>query len=124
MKVGIGTRVINFIVDTLLIFGISEGIFSIYKFYLFYYHIIYLPFYYFFWATMFLYYLFCESIFKRTPGKWFSITKVVNAKGGKPSFGQIFTRSIIRLTIIDCFFFPFLDKTLHDYLSKTDVVEL
>ena len=123
MKVGIGTRVMNFLVDTLLVFGISEGIFSIYKFYVLYYHILYFPFYYFFWATLFLYYLFCEAIWKRTPGKYLSITKVATIDGGKPGFGQILIRSLIRLTVIDCFFFPFLDNTLHDYLSKTVVVE-
>ena len=71
-----------------------------------------------------VYYLFFETLFKRTPGKWLSFSKVVNNNGGKPAFWQILVRSVIRLTIIDCFFIPFLDKTLHDYLSKTEVVEV
>ncbi|HXL54878.1 MAG TPA: RDD family protein, partial [Chitinophagaceae bacterium] len=63
-------------------------------------------------------------LFSRTPGKWLSLSKVVNKKGKKTSFLQILLRSIVRLTIIDCFFIPFLDKPLHDYVSKTEVVEV
>ena len=58
------------------------------------------------------------------PGKWLSYTKVVDKKGLKPGFIQIFLRSIVRLTIIDCFFIPFLNKPLHDYVSSTEVVEV
>ena len=75
------------------------------------------------WITIFIYYTFFEAIFKRSPSKWLTISKVVNKQGGKPAFWQILIRSLIRLTIIDCFFIPFLDKPLHDYLSKTEVVE-
>jgi uncharacterized RDD family membrane protein YckC len=64
-----------------------------------------------------------ESIFSRTPGKWLSLSKVVNKNGKKATFLQIVLRSLARLTIIDCFFIPFLDKTLHDFISKTEVVE-
>ncbi|MGI8951124.1 MAG: RDD family protein [Chitinophagaceae bacterium] len=124
INVGIGTRVLNFIVDTLLIFLLSFAAFKGWQFYSYYWGIIYFPFYYFFWSIIFIYYLFFESIFKRTPGKWLSFSKVVSKNGGKPSFIQIVLRSLIRLTIIDCFFIPFLDETLHDYVSKTKVVEV
>ncbi len=123
-KPGIGTRVLNFLVDTALIFGLSFAAYKFWYFYVFYYGLLFLPFYVFFWAVMFIYYLFFESIFKRTPGKWITMSKVVNKKGGKPSFLQIVIRSLIRLTIIDCFFIPFFDDTLHDYVSKTTVVEV
>ena len=122
-KVGIGTRVLNFLVDTLIIFLLSFLAYRGWTFYVFYYDIIFFPFYYFFFGILFLYYLLFESIFARTPGKWLSFSKVVNKNGGKSSFFQIFLRSIVRLTIIDCFFIPFLEKTLHDYVSKTEVVE-
>ncbi len=122
-KVGIGTRVLNFLVDTFFIFLLSYAAYKGWTFYAFYYGIIYFPFYYFFFGVLFLYYLVFESIFERTPGKWLTFSKVVNKKGGKSSFIQIFLRSIVRLTIIDCFFIPFLEKTLHDYVSKTEVVE-
>lgn len=123
-KVGIGSRVVNFVVDTIIIFGLSYGAFSIHKFYVTYYTVSFVPFYIFFWATLFVYYLIIESIFKRTPGKLLSMSKVVRLDGKKPTFGQVFIRSLLRLTIIDCFFIPFVDDTLHDYVSKTTVVEV
>jgi uncharacterized RDD family membrane protein YckC len=122
-QVGIGTRTLNFIVDTLIIFFLSLLAYNGWKFYAYYYHIIYIPFYYFFWSILFLYYILFESIFSRTPGKWLSLSKVVNKNGKKATFLQIVLRSLARLTIIDCFFIPFLDKTLHDFISKTEVVE-
>ncbi len=123
-QVGIGTRVINFVVDTLVIFVLSFAAYKGWAFYAFYYGILFIPFYYFFWAILVIYYLFFESIFKRTPGKWLSLTKVVNKNGGRPSFLQILLRSFVRIIFIDCFFIPFLNKTLHDYLSGTEVVEV
>lgn len=123
-RVGVGTRVLNFVVDTLLIFAISYGLYKWWTFYVLYWGREFVPFYIFFWCTLVIYYLIFESIFKRTPGKWLSLTRVVNNKGGKPSFLQILIRSVTRVIIIDCFFIPFLDKTLHDYTSKTEVVEV
>ncbi len=123
-QVGIGTRALNGIVDTLIIFLLSLLAFQGWKFYVFYYHIMYLPFYYFFWSILFIYYLLFESVFSRTPGKWLSVSKVVNTKGNKPFFLQILLRSFIRIIIMDAFFIPFLDKPLHDYLSRTEVVEV
>lgn len=123
-KVGIGTRVANFLVDTLLIFGLSYLVSMVWAFYSQYYGLYYLPFYIIFYAVLFIYYLLFELIFKRTPGKWLTMTKVVNRQGMKASFIQIFLRSLLRLTIIDCFFYPFFENTLHDHLSKTEVVEV
>jgi uncharacterized RDD family membrane protein YckC len=123
-RVGIGTRVLNFIVDTALIFLLSFLAYKGWTFYAYYYHIIYFPFYYFFGVILFFYYLLFESLFARTPGKWLSYSKIVDEKGLKPGFGKVFLRSIARLTIIDCFFFPFLNKMLHDYVSKTEVIEI
>lgn len=122
-NVGIGTRVLNFVVDTLLIFLISYFAYRGNSFYVYYYHTEGVPWYYFFWGTMVVYYLLFELIFSRTPGKWLSVSKVVNMQGKRPAFWQIVVRSFARLIIIDSFFIPFLDKTLHDYLSKTAVVE-
>src|SRR5487761_2378963 len=120
-QVGIGTRVVNFVVDTLIIFVLSFEAFKGWEFYSYYWHIMYLPFYFFFWAVLFLYYLLFESIFSRSPAKWITLTRMVNRQGKKPGFSRILVRSLVRLTLIDCFFIPFLDVTLHDYLSKTTV---
>ena len=122
-KAGFGIRVLNFIIDTLLIFAITYGVSEWWDFHVLYWRYTFIPFYIFFWIIMFIYYTIFEAIFKRSPAKWISITKVVNKQGSKPSFQQVLARSIIRLTLIDCFFIPFLDKPLHDYLSKTEVIE-
>ena len=122
-RAGFGTRVLNCIVDTLLIFGIAYAANNFYDIQVMYWHYPFIPFYIIFWIILFIYYLLFEAIFKRTPAKWLSISKVVNKHGRKASFWQVLIRSLIRLTIIDCFFIPFLDKPLHDYLSKTEVVE-
>ena len=122
-KAGFGTRVVNFVVDTLLIFGIAYGVNNWWDIEVQFWHYPFIPFYTIFWIMIFVYYTFFEAIFKRSPAKWLTISKVVNKTGNKPAFWQILIRSIIRLTIIDCFFIPFLDKPLHDYLSKTEVVE-
>ncbi len=122
-KAGFGTRVLNFIVDTLIIFGIAYGLYNWWIFYVMYWEYTFIPFYAFFFGLIFIYYVFFEGIFKRSPGKWLSISKVVNKNGTGPNFLQIIIRSLIRITIIDCFFIPFLDKPLHDYLSRTEVVE-
>ncbi|RFM28685.1 RDD family protein [Deminuibacter soli] len=122
-KVGIGTRVINFLVDTLLFSILGYIGYKVNTFYAYYYHTPYYPFYYFFYAAWFVYYLILEGLFARTPGKLLSMSKVVNRQGKRPNFGQILLRSLLRLTLIDCFFIPFLDKTLHDALSGTETVE-
>lgn len=123
-KVGIGTRVINFLVDSALIFLFAYLAHQTNKWYTYYYHFKYFSFGYHFFAVLFVYYTFFEAVFAATPGKWLSFSKVVNENGGKPAFWQILVRSASRLILIDMFFIPFLDKTLHDYLSKTEVVEI
>jgi uncharacterized RDD family membrane protein YckC len=128
--VGIGSRTINFIIDTLIISFFTFFVYRAWEFRVYYYHEYFLVTnnFYALWLcfaiTVFLYYIFFESIFKRTPGKWLSFSKVVNKKGTRPAFLQILLRTLVRLTIIDCFFIPFLDKPLHDYLSRTEVVEV
>lgn len=123
-KTGVGIRVLNFLVDTFLIFGLAYGFSAWWDFNVMYWHYTPLPYYIQFAIVMVVYYLLFEWIFKRTLGKWLSKSKVVNATGGKPALWQIIIRTIIRLTIIDCFFIPFLGGPLHDYLSRTAVVEI
>lgn len=123
-KVGIGTRVINFLVDTAFILLFAYITHQTNKWYTYYYHAWYFSFGYHFFAVLFVYYTFFEAVFTATPGKWLSFSKVVSEGGKKPKFWQVLVRSAARLIIIDMFFIPFFDKTLHDYLSKTDVVEI
>lgn len=123
-RVGFGTRVLNFVVDTLLVFAIAYGVNSWWDFQVMYWRYPFIPFFEIFFIILFLYYTLFEGLFKRSPAKWLSISKVVDKSGSKPAFWQILVRSLIRLTIIDCFFIPFLDKPLHDYLSRTEVIEV
>lgn len=120
---GVGTRALNFAIDTLFVFLIAFLAFKVYKWYYFYYRISYFNFGWFFAAAILVYYIPLETFFSKTPGKWFTQTRVSNQKGFKAGFGAIVLRSLIRITIIDMFFIPFLDKPLHDYLSKTEVVQ-
>jgi uncharacterized RDD family membrane protein YckC len=122
--VGDGTRILNFLVDTLIIFALAYFAAKGWNWYVRYWGYPFYNFGWFFFGMIFVYYTFFESIFGRTPGKWLSYSKVVNAKGRKPFFGWIIIRSLARITVIDLFFIPFLGKPLHDYLSKTMVVEL
>lgn len=129
-QVGIGTRILNFIIDSLMILLISYVISKVNDWYAEQFKIQNMPFNYhfqfgyLFFTVLFFYYTILEIIFGRTIGKFLSFSKVVNNQNRKPNFIQIIIRSIVRLTIIDMFFIPFLDKTLHDYLSKTNVVEI
>src|SRR4051812_6590949 len=120
---GIGSRVINFLVDTTVIFGISFGLYEWHNFYVRFWSFKYFPFYVFFFGFMFIYYTLFELITSRTLGKYLSLTIVRNAAGGRPAFYQILVRSLLRLTIISPFFIPVLGRPLHDALSKTRVVE-
>lgn len=124
-QVGIGTRVINFLVDTIAIFTIAYIATKINQYYALQHRVYYIRFGYVFFASLFTYYFICEALFARTLGKLVSFTKVVTNNNKRPNVLQMLVRSLVRLTVIDMFFIPFLnDKTLHDYLSKTNVVEI
>jgi len=65
-----------------------------------------------------------EVLLGRTIGKLLTYSKVVGSNGKKAGILQMFIRSLARVTVIDMFFIPFLEKPLHDYVSKTEVVEV
>jgi uncharacterized RDD family membrane protein YckC len=122
-EVGIGTRVLNCVVDTLLVFLLAYGASAFWNWYVYYWNYPYLNFGWFFFGSLFIYYFIFESLTGRTPAKWLSYSKVVAKNGKRPGVLKVLVRSLARLTLIDLFFYPFLDKTLHDYLSNTRVVE-
>lgn len=122
-EVGVGSRVINFVVDTIIIALISYGIYKWNNFYVYYWHHKYYPYYLFFYPFVVIYYTIFEGLFSRSPGKWLSISKVRNLKGEAPSFLQVLLRSLLRIFIVEMFFIPFFDRPLHDQLTKTRVVE-
>jgi hypothetical protein len=127
-KVGDGTRVLNFLVDTLLYWILAIVLYKWWNFHVLYWGYMHLNFGWFFFGSLFIYYFIFELLFAKTPAKWLTACKVVAVKSTvnhihKASLGQIFIRSLSRLIIIDPFFIPFLGTTLHDYLSGTMVVE-
>ena len=127
-KVGDGTRVLHFLVDTLLFWLLAVLLYKWWNFHVLYWGYMHLNFGWFFFGSQFIYYFIFELLFAKTPAKWLTASKVVSSKSTKDvtvkaSLGQIFIRSLSRLIIIDPFFIPFLGTTLHDYLSGTMVVE-
>lgn len=121
---GIGSRVFNFLIDIIIAAIISYGVYYFFKWKALYWDWPFIQYYVFFFAIQFIYYFIFESISGRTVGKMLSYTRVITKEGRKPGLIAVFIRSLIRLTIIDAFFFPFLEeRTLHDYLSGTYVVE-
>lgn len=122
-RVGVGSRSLNFVVDTILVFVLAYAASKTWNWYVFHWRYPYYHFGWFFFGSMFIYYALFEMFTARTPGKWLSISKVVNEKGRRPNVLQVLLRSFARITVIDLFFIPFTGKTLHDLVSKTDVVE-
>ncbi|NCI48205.1 RDD family protein [Sediminibacterium soli] len=122
-QVGDGTRTLNFLADTLVIFILAYIGFKTWNWYVIYWQYPAYNFGWFFFGILFVYYTVFEGIFGRTPGKWLTYSRVVDARGRKPLFVAILLRSLVRITIVDLFFIPFLGRPLHDYLSKTWVVE-
>ena len=122
-QVGDGTRALNFFIDTLIIFTLAYFVSKAWNWYVIYWGYTYYNFGWYFFGMMFIYYFVFESIFLRTPGKWFSFSKVANSEGRRPGIGWIFIRSLTRIIFIDLFFIPILKKPLHDFMSRTTVIE-
>ncbi len=78
-----------------------------------------------FFCVYLLYYSLLEYLFSFTLGKLMNRTRVFTLDGGKPSFIQIITRTIIRLIPFG-FVFQFTPRfqCLHDMVSKTRVVRV
>ena len=119
---GDGTRIFQFLVDTILIFILAYFLYQCYNFYVYYWRFYPIRFGAFFFMTMWVYVFLFELIFLRTPAKWITGTKVVSEKGGRPNIGQFFIRACIRTTIISFFGLAWNGKPLHDTLSKTKLV--
>lgn len=122
--VGDGTRTLNFLIDTAIIFAIAYFSFKGWNWYVKFWGYPYYRFGWFFFGILFVYYFLFESIFSRTPGKWFTYSKVVGLDGKRASVPAVLIRSLTRLTIIDLFFIPILGRPLHDHLSRTRLVEV
>lgn len=76
------------------------------------------------WSQYAFFYVFFESIWQRTPGKWITKTKVVKLDGTKPGPGRIFGRFLCRCIPFEALSFLFGEYPYgwHDRISKTMVV--
>jgi uncharacterized RDD family membrane protein YckC len=125
MKIKKEKRILNFIIDSVII-----GFFINLIIYLVYYNIDQKSIEFtkserkiFFLFFLTLYYFLSEYYFGTTVGKYFTKTKVVNLENNRPKFYQIFIRSITRLIPIDLFtYFTTNERGLHDILSKTKLI--
>lgn len=123
-KVGIGTRVLNCLIDTGFIFILTYAANRTQNWYAYYYEFTPINFGYLFALVLLIYYTLFEGFWGRTPGKKASFSKVIKPNGKKPGIILAFVRSLVRLTVIDLFFLPFTERTLHDIVSGTEVVEI
>ena len=78
-EVGIGSRVLNFLVDTFAISLIGYGFYKWHVFYVMYYNYTPQQYYKFFYATVFVYYFIWEVLLCRTPGKYLTMSRVRSA---------------------------------------------
>lgn len=69
-----------------------------------------------------IYYLFFEGIFRATPGKFLSETRVMDYEGDPTGFKGVFTRTICRSVPFDSITFLF-SFNLHDNWSETAVFQ-
>jgi len=121
--VGIGTRIIDFLIDTVVVLLFSYLVNRASNFYQYYWGFSGVSAWTIFAVVLVVYYIVSEGFFGTTLGKRASISKVVDKNGKRPNFMQIVVRSIVRVFPLDFVFIPFTDRTLHDIASQTFVVE-
>ena len=71
----------------------------------------------------FVYYIFMETKYKKTLGKFITKTRVITIYGKNPEFIDIVKRTLWRLIPYDRFSFLHIPTGLHDILSETIVVK-
>lgn len=75
--------------------------------------------------SLLIFYSLFEGLWQRSPAKWLLGLKVVNLQGGKPGWGQIIGRSLVRLVPFEPFsFFGSQPYGWHDKWSDTRVISL
>ncbi len=74
-------------------------------------------------GTYFGYYIFFETKYQKTIGKFITNTKVINTNGTKPEITDITARTFYRLIPFDTISYLFTRRGFHDYLSQTKVIK-
>lgn len=117
-------RIINLIIDSLcfgmITFSISYFVSYLFKDDLIFNNIIDV----FGVPIAMLYYLIFEYFFSRTLGKWITGTRVVSARGTRPTFLEIVGRTVVRIIPFEgVTFLGSSGRGWHDSLSDTYVVK-
>ncbi|MCX2743261.1 RDD family protein [Mangrovivirga sp. M17] len=120
-----GTRFLNYLMDIVIIsfYGAPavSNLFPSSHFFDYYYESMELIFQISLYVALILYYLFFESVFKRTPGKMITGSKVIAEKGSL-TFGKVLGRTFSRFVPFEPLSF-FGDKGWHDKWTDTQVVK-
>lgn len=74
-------------------------------------------------GTAFFYYLFFESAFQKTPGKFITRTKVIMSSGEKPQAGAIAVRTLCRFIPFEPLVGLFTSSFWHDSIPNTKVID-
>lgn len=124
-KVSSLTRFIHFIVDTIaysiltMIFSFILGLFINPSDQNLMTILVYLM----FAIGFFGYYVFMETKYQKTIGKFITKTKVINKNGTIPELGDIVRRTFCRLIPFDRISFLFTSNGFHDRLSDTTLIK-
>lgn len=120
-SVSTSTRFIHFVVDTIAFYILSIFLFMILHFIVnitndaINYVVLIMAF--------FLYYVYMETKYQKTIGKFITNTKVVNIDGSKPESSEIVRRTFCRLIPFDRLSFLFSSNGFHDRLSETKIIK-
>jgi uncharacterized RDD family membrane protein YckC len=76
-----------------------------------------------FFTSFMIYYTLMEFKFQKTLGKYLTKTRVVIENGQNPGLKDILIRTICRFIPLDRLSFVFTTNGIHDYLSKTTVIK-
>ena len=121
-RIGEGTRIMHFFLDTFFCFLLSYLLYQWYNFHVIYWNYTPYRYGYFFFATILVYTFLFEFVFCQTPAKMITRTKVVSANGKRPNIIQFLIRAILRTSLITMFGMAWNDKPLHDTFSSTHLV--
>ncbi len=124
-KVKAKKRFINFIVDTIAFFIVAIILSFILDFFISTtdQSLMTLVAYLMFVLGFFGYYVFMETKYQKTIGKYITKTRVVTKDGSKPEVGDIIRRTFCRLIPFDRVSFFFTPNGFHDRLSDTTIIK-
>ncbi|MBL4752041.1 MAG: RDD family protein [Flavobacteriales bacterium] len=71
-----------------------------------------------------MYHTLFEHFLGKTPGKYITLTKVVDSEGNWPRIGKLFLRNLCRLIPFDAVSYLISKRGWHDKISGTYVVQL